>query len=395
MRPLPIDLARLGRRGDDRHLVVVLLGGAQRRLDQAQEDLGRVVVVPAAVGAEIVDDAVDAAGAGAAIVPVAGLRLPEVGLLPVDAVGDVDVAVHEQRRRRAAAAPLCAPRCRGRRRAPCRPASSKALRRRVTKFDFAMLSSRLRSILRHDPIRAILVALLFATQLLTAPASAQSERWMTLPPTPSLPAPTGERHGRGERRRRSGTRCTAAACRSCCCMAASPTRTTGATRCRRWRRSYQVIVIDSRGHGRSTRGAQPYGYELMASDVLGVMDKLAISRRPRSSAGATARSSASVAGDEPSRPRGAAVRLRRQLRSVGREGRRQEPGLHRVHRPRREGVPGAVADAQGLQAVRRGDQRHVGQAAQLDEGRSREDQGADLDRRRRPRRGDRCAATPS
>jgi pimeloyl-ACP methyl ester carboxylesterase len=39
---------------------------------------------------------------------------------------------------------------------------------------------------------------------------------------------------------------------------------------------HQVIVIDSRGHGRSTRSAQPYGYELMASDVLGVMDKLGV-----------------------------------------------------------------------------------------------------------------------
>ena len=40
--------------------------------------------------------------------------------------------------------------------------------------------------------------------------------------------------------------------------------------------THQVIVIDSRGHGRSTRSAAPYGYELMASDVLGVMDKLGV-----------------------------------------------------------------------------------------------------------------------
>ena len=37
---------------------------------------------------------------------------------------------------------------------------------------------------------------------------------------------------------------------------------------------YRVIVIDSRGHGRSTRDSQPYSYELMASDVLAVMDTL-------------------------------------------------------------------------------------------------------------------------
>ena len=39
---------------------------------------------------------------------------------------------------------------------------------------------------------------------------------------------------------------------------------------------YRVIVMDSRGHGRSTRDAQPYGYDLMASDVVGLMDYLEI-----------------------------------------------------------------------------------------------------------------------
>ena len=37
---------------------------------------------------------------------------------------------------------------------------------------------------------------------------------------------------------------------------------------------YRAIVIDSRGHGRSTRDERPYSYELMASDVLAVMDTL-------------------------------------------------------------------------------------------------------------------------
>jgi pimeloyl-ACP methyl ester carboxylesterase len=37
---------------------------------------------------------------------------------------------------------------------------------------------------------------------------------------------------------------------------------------------YRAVLIDSRGHGRSTRDARPYSYELMASDVLAVMDAL-------------------------------------------------------------------------------------------------------------------------
>jgi pimeloyl-ACP methyl ester carboxylesterase len=39
-------------------------------------------------------------------------------------------------------------------------------------------------------------------------------------------------------------------------------------------RGYRAVLIDSRGHGRSTRDAQPFSYELMASDVLAVMDTL-------------------------------------------------------------------------------------------------------------------------
>src|SRR5262245_16063049 len=41
---------------------------------------------------------------------------------------------------------------------------------------------------------------------------------------------------------------------------------------------YRVIVMDSRGHGRSTRNDQPYGYDLMASDVVALMDYLKIKR---------------------------------------------------------------------------------------------------------------------
>lgn len=39
---------------------------------------------------------------------------------------------------------------------------------------------------------------------------------------------------------------------------------------------YRVIVMDSRGHGRSTRNAAPFGYDLMAEDVLGLMNYLHI-----------------------------------------------------------------------------------------------------------------------
>ncbi len=41
---------------------------------------------------------------------------------------------------------------------------------------------------------------------------------------------------------------------------------------------YHVLVLDSRCHGRSTRTDTPIGYDLMSSDVLGLMDYLHISK---------------------------------------------------------------------------------------------------------------------
>ena len=41
-------------------------------------------------------------------------------------------------------------------------------------------------------------------------------------------------------------------------------------------RQYHVIVLDSRGHGRSTRTSEPISYELMASDVLALLDFLKV-----------------------------------------------------------------------------------------------------------------------
>jgi len=44
------------------------------------------------------------------------------------------------------------------------------------------------------------------------------------------------------------------------------------------RSGYQVVLIDSRGHGRSTRDERPYTYELMASDVLALLDALQLEK---------------------------------------------------------------------------------------------------------------------
>ncbi|GAB7525521.1 alpha/beta fold hydrolase [Paraburkholderia sp. 2C] len=41
---------------------------------------------------------------------------------------------------------------------------------------------------------------------------------------------------------------------------------------------HKVVVIDSRGHGRSSRDSHAFGYDLMADDVLALMDKLHIQK---------------------------------------------------------------------------------------------------------------------
>jgi pimeloyl-ACP methyl ester carboxylesterase len=41
---------------------------------------------------------------------------------------------------------------------------------------------------------------------------------------------------------------------------------------------HMVILMDSRGHGRSTRDARPFGYDLMADDVVGLLDMLHVAR---------------------------------------------------------------------------------------------------------------------
>jgi pimeloyl-ACP methyl ester carboxylesterase len=129
---------------------------------------------------------------------------------------------------------------------------------------------------RKRPRRSFHVAvLLLAGQLLGAPASAQSERWMTLPPTPSLPTPASS----------SNVEVNGASIWYAVFGSGAPVVLLhgGLANSNYWggqvpalAATHQVIVIDSRGHGRSARSAAPYGYELMASDVLGVMDKLGV-----------------------------------------------------------------------------------------------------------------------
>ena len=116
--------------------------------------------------------------------------------------------------------------------------------------------------------------LLVTIVLASAPVCAEPQ-WQTLPPTPTLPpaaqsgyAPVnGVRiwyatFGRGEP--------------VILLHGGLVNANWWGNQVRELQKHYRVIVMDSRGHGRSTRNADPYGYDLMASDVIGLMDILKI-----------------------------------------------------------------------------------------------------------------------
>ena len=143
-----------------------------------------------------------------------------------------------------------------------------------------MLCSQFRKVDRWIPAFAGMTMRLcgqFAIALLTIVAAARADQpqWLTLPPTPTLP--TAAQSGYAPV---NGIKLWYAAF--------GPAKGEpvillhgGLANANYWGNQvraldgrYRVIVMDSRGHGRSTRDDQPYGYDLMASDVIGLMDFL-------------------------------------------------------------------------------------------------------------------------
>jgi len=123
-------------------------------------------------------------------------------------------------------------------------------------------------------MRRLRIVAIFAIALTAARANAE-QQWLTLPPTPSLPkaaqsgyAPiNGVRiwyaaFGRGEP--------------VILLHGGLANADYWGNQVRELQKSYRVVVMDSRGHGRSTRNQQPYGYDLMAADVIGLMGFLKI-----------------------------------------------------------------------------------------------------------------------
>jgi pimeloyl-ACP methyl ester carboxylesterase len=147
----------------------------------------------------------------------------------------------------------------------------------------------------------------------------------------------------------------------------------------------QVVVIDSRGHGRSTRDDQPFTYELMAADVLAVMDHLEIDKAALVgwSDGAC---TALILADKHPRAGQRRVLLCLQHGSVRRKAVRADAGDRSLLQPAPDGLHGDIADAGSVRCVCRGCQRDDGDGAELFGGRSQPDQRAGGRGDRRSRR---------
>ena len=120
----------------------------------------------------------------------------------------------------------------------------------------------------------VLCLLLLTLPRTAAPASALGEPWQKLPATPTLPSAVK----RGEVPVNGIRMFYAISGRGAPILLLHG----GLANSNYWgnvipilvRNHFKVIVADSRGHGRSTRSAEPYSYELMASDVLALLNYL-------------------------------------------------------------------------------------------------------------------------
>jgi pimeloyl-ACP methyl ester carboxylesterase len=120
------------------------------------------------------------------------------------------------------------------------------------------------------------IAVFFCCWIITTGvAAAATPQWLTLPPTPTLPTPVKSglapvdgikiwyaTFGKGEP--------------VILLHGGLANSNYWGHQVRALEPYYHVIVMDSRGHGRSTRDQRPYSYDLMADDVIGLMNFLKI-----------------------------------------------------------------------------------------------------------------------
>ncbi|HVC55110.1 MAG TPA: alpha/beta hydrolase [Stellaceae bacterium] len=128
---------------------------------------------------------------------------------------------------------------------------------------------------RWGIVAILILAVTAVTAATAATVNAATPQWLTLPPTPTLPAAaqSGDAPVNGIRIWYATFGHGAPVI---LLHGGLANANYWGNQVRALEAHYRVIVMDSRGHGRSSRDAQPYGYDLMASDVLGLMDFLKV-----------------------------------------------------------------------------------------------------------------------
>ena len=109
--------------------------------------------------------------------------------------------------------------------------------------------------------------------------TSETETWKTLPEPAALPTPDQSGLARSATSRcgtRSSTR--AAASPVLLIHGGLETGDTWGNQVPVLARNHEVIIADSRGHGRTTRSDKPFGYQLMADDYIGLLDYLMIDK---------------------------------------------------------------------------------------------------------------------
>ncbi len=134
-------------------------------------------------------------------------------------------------------------------------------------------------------------------------------------------------------------------------------------------KDHLVIVADSRGHGRSTRSQQPFGYDLMTSDYVALLDYLKIDKVTLVGWSDGGIIGIDMAMKHPEK----LTRVIAQAANVTTDGVKADVILQE-----------AVADAERVRRLRHPDLRNVGDPAGLDGSGSWKDRGAGHARHRRP-----------
>ena len=129
---------------------------------------------------------------------------------------------------------------------------------------------------------------------------------------------------------------------------------------------HRVVVVDSRGHGRSTRNDQPFGYDLMTDDVVALLDRLKIQKADIVGWSDGAIIGLDMAMRHPNRV-GRIFAFGANTQTSGlKDGFDKNPVLCRLYGTRTSGICAPFIDARSIRCLSGTDRQDVGEPAELD-----------------------------